>query len=166
MKSGELFSISKLSASDIHKFRAVLAVFGQAFDDIETYTGAQPTTRYLENLLGSEQFIALAAIQDDEIIGGLAAYVLQKFEQERSEIYIYDLAVLEMYRRKGVASALISELQNIAALRGAYVIFVQADPPDKPAVALYTKLGIREEVLHFDIAPALHPRSGKATLSF
>jgi aminoglycoside 3-N-acetyltransferase I len=32
------------------------------------------------------------------------------------------------------------------------VIFVQADKGDAPAVALYTKLGIREDVLHFDIA--------------
>jgi aminoglycoside 3-N-acetyltransferase I len=37
-------------------------------------------------------------------------------------------------------------------LRGAYVIFVQADLGDEPAIALYAKLGIREEVLHFDIA--------------
>jgi aminoglycoside 3-N-acetyltransferase I len=33
------------------------------------------------------------------------------------------------------------------------VIFVQADPGDAPAVALYSKLGAREDVLHFDIAP-------------
>jgi aminoglycoside 3-N-acetyltransferase I len=37
-------------------------------------------------------------------------------------------------------------------MRGAYVISVQADPPDAPAVALYTKLGTREDALHFDIA--------------
>ena len=36
--------------------------------------------------------------------------------------------------------------------RGAYVIFVQADIIDEPAIALYSKLGAREEVLHFDIA--------------
>jgi aminoglycoside 3-N-acetyltransferase I len=34
------------------------------------------------------------------------------------------------------------------------VIFVQADMgiEDQPAIALYSKLGKREEVLHFDIA--------------
>jgi len=32
------------------------------------------------------------------------------------------------------------------------MVFVQADPPDAPAVALYDKLGTREEVLHFDIS--------------
>jgi aminoglycoside 3-N-acetyltransferase I len=32
------------------------------------------------------------------------------------------------------------------------VVYVQADYVDPPAIALYTKLGTREEVLHFDIA--------------
>lgn len=86
-------------------------------------------------------------------IGGIAAYELKKFEQERSEIYIYDLAVVAAHRREGVATALIKELKKIAAARGAYVIFVQADTAveDEPAIALYTKLGLREDVLHFDI---------------
>ena len=44
------------------------------------------------------------------------------------------------------------ELKRVASLRGAYVIFVQADIGDDPAIALYTKLGIREDVLHFDIS--------------
>jgi aminoglycoside 3-N-acetyltransferase I len=41
-----------------------------------------------------------------------------------------------------------------AAQRGVYVIFVQADYGDDPAVALYTKLGTREDVMHFDILPS------------
>jgi aminoglycoside 3-N-acetyltransferase I len=39
----------------------------------------------------------------------------------------------------------------MAAARAAYVIFVQADLADVPAIKLYTKLGIREDVSHFDI---------------
>jgi aminoglycoside 3-N-acetyltransferase I len=103
-------------------------------------------------LLGSDHFIALAANIDGQVIGGLAAYELKKFEQPRSEIYIYDLAVAQGHRRRGIASALIQRLRLIAASRGAYVIFVQADHGDDAAIALYSKLGVREEVLHFDIA--------------
>lgn len=58
------------------------------------------------------------------------------------------------HRREGIATALIETLKTIAAARGAHVIFVQADTgiEDEPAIALYAKLGRREEVLHFDIA--------------
>ena len=86
------------------------------------------------------------------MVGGIAAYELHKFEQERSEIYIYDLAIAAAHRRQGIATAPILELRKIAAARGSYVIFVQADPGDAPAITLYTKLGRREDVLHFDIA--------------
>jgi aminoglycoside 3-N-acetyltransferase I len=46
---------------------------------------------------------------------------------------------------------LVQALKPIAKQRGAWVIYVQADHGDDPAIALYTKLGVREDVLHFDI---------------
>ena len=132
---------------------AMLAMFGEAFDDRETYTARKPSAEYQRRLLASDTFIALAAIEAGQVVGGIAAYELRKFEQERSEIYIYDLAVAETHRRRGIATALIDALRPIARTHGAWVIFVQADRGDDPAIALYTRLGTREDVLHFDIAP-------------
>jgi aminoglycoside 3-N-acetyltransferase I len=103
---------------------------------------------------GKSFIFRAASIKNGAVVGGIAAYDLRKFEQERSEIYIYDLAVAAEHRREGIATALILELKKIAAARAAYVIFVQADIGDTPAIELYTKLGVREDVLHFDIAVA------------
>jgi aminoglycoside 3-N-acetyltransferase I len=144
-------TIRQLSANDAPVLEALLSVFGEAFGDAETYGAKRPSAAYLRSLLASDHLIAVVASKQAEVVGGLVAYELRKFEQERSEIYIYDLAVAQEHRREGIATALIGELQRIAAERGAYVIFVQADPPDAPAIALYSKLGSREEVLHFDI---------------
>ena len=99
-------------------------------------------------------YVAIAAFAGDAVVGGLAGYVLPKFEQARSELYIYDLAVDPAQRRRGVATALVRAVQRLAAERGSWVVFVQADHGDDAAIALYTKLGVREDVLHFDIAPA------------
>ena len=148
------FTIRSLGPSDVDLVEALLGTFGEAFDDVETYGSARPGRAYLERLLRSETFLALAALQEGEVVGGLAANELRKFEQERSEIYIYDLAVAREHRRRGIATALISELARIARARGAWVIFVQADLGDEAAIALYTKLGRREDVLHFDIPVA------------
>ena len=144
--------VCQLSANDLTAMRGMLTMFGRAFEDVPTYCDRQPSDMYLERLLARDDFIAVAAIGDDnKIVGGLTAYVLDKFEQERSEIYIYDLAVALPHRRQGIATALIAALREIAHQRSAYVIFVQADPPDAPAIALYGKLGVREDVVHFDI---------------
>ena len=53
------------------------------------------------------------------------------------------------------AGASMIDLVDVAGklgARGAWVVFVQADYGDDPAVALYTRLGTREDVMHFDIA--------------
>lgn len=146
--------IRLLTANDIELMLALSRCFGEVFNDMGSYTEKRPSADYLKQLLSGESFIALVALDGEDVIGGLAAYELKKFEQARSEIYIYDLAVLSAYRRKGIATALIKNLKRIAADRGAYVIFVQADTgaEDAPAIALYHKLGCREEVLHFDIS--------------
>ncbi|MBK9167305.1 MAG: AAC(3)-I family aminoglycoside N-acetyltransferase [Bryobacterales bacterium] len=145
--------IRHLTADDLPLMERLLTLFGEAFEDMETYTAHRPSAGYLRRLLGGDSFIALAALKDGAVAGGIAAYQLTKFEQERSEIYIYDLAVAAAHRRQGIATALLQELKKIAAVRGAYVMFVQADTgvEDEPAIALYSKLGVREEVLHFDI---------------
>lgn len=143
-----------LGVADGAVMRAMLALFADAFEDPDAYLARQPDDAYLARLLASDGFIAIAAMDGKTVTGGLAAYVLHKYEQARSEIYIYDLAVDAAHRRQGIATAMIAELQRLAAQRGAWVIFVQADYGDDPAVALYTKLGSREDVMHFDIPVA------------
>ena len=149
--AADSYTIHTLGPDDVALMAGMSAMFGQAFNEPDTYGRARPSEGYLRRLLGGDAFIAVAALQGSEIVGGLAAYQLRKFEQERSEIYIYDLAVAAAHRRQGVATALIQQLKAIAAARGAYVIYVQADLQDSPAIELYTKLGTREDVLHFDI---------------
>ena len=147
----EKHDIVRLSAGDIRLARATLDMFGEVFGERQAYSAHQPNDDWLMELLASPEFVLLIAREGDAVLGGLAAYVLRKFEQPRREIYIYDLAVVEHRRRQGVATALIGELRRIAREIGAYVIFVQADYGDDPAVALYTRLGAREDVMHFDI---------------
>ncbi|MGL4239840.1 MAG: AAC(3)-I family aminoglycoside N-acetyltransferase [Beijerinckiaceae bacterium] len=146
------FDTRQLTPADVREMNALRAVFADAFDDHQRYAEARPSDAYLARLLGRDHFIALVAKDGEQIVAGLTAYELEKYEKAYSEIYIYDLAVLEAHRRKGIATALIAHLRHIAAARDVEVIFVQADYGDDPAVALYTKLGAREDVMHFDIA--------------
>src|SRR6185437_9370370 len=111
----------------------------------------QPDDAYLARLLGKPQVLVLVALDGATVVGGLIAYELEKLEQARSEIYIYDLAVAEAHRRRGLATGLIGTLGKIAKPRGAWVMFVQADRTDPPAIRLYESLGTREDVHHFDI---------------
>lgn len=128
-------------------------MFAKVFGEPETYSVNQPSNAYLSDLLSAPHFIAMCATNDDGVVGGLVAYQLDKFEKDRREIYIYDLGVDEAFRRRGIATALIDALRAEAIRRNAYVIFVQADLEDGPAIAFYEALGsTRQSVFHFDIA--------------
>ena len=143
------YTYRQLARADVALLKHLLRVFGEAFGETETYQHSVPSDDYLARLLGKPHFIAVVAMAGDEVVGGLAAYELDKFEQDRREIYIYDLAVAERHRRRGVATALIGELRTIASQRDVYVIFVQADPQDGPAIALYESLGTKRNGASF-----------------
>jgi len=143
--------IRHLTAADVDLLRRLNAVFAAAFDDERSYAGAPPDDAYCRQVLSRDHVIVLVALEDANVVGGLVAYELCKLERARSEVYIYDLAVAESHRRQGIATRLLERLRAIAHERDAWVVFVQADHGDEPAIALYEKLGLREEVLHFDL---------------
>ena len=100
-------AIRVLGPMDVGLLRACSRCSASAFEDPDSYA-QQPADRWsiCPDCSMSETFLALAAMADGaQVVGGLAGYVLPKFEQERSEFYIYDLAVAEPYRRQGVATA-------------------------------------------------------------
>lgn len=143
--------IHRLTPADVDLLRQLNAVFAEAFDDAPTYFDAPPAEDYCRDVLARDHVIVLAAVKEGAVVGGLVAYELPKLERARSEVYIYDLAVAGAHRRQGIATRLIERVRGIARDLGAWVVFVQADYGDDPAIALYDKLGRREAVLHFDI---------------
>ena len=146
--------IRRLGPQDLPLLRELNALFGEAFDERDTYLESPPDDDYCRSLLADPGVILIAAIADGRVVGGLGGYRLRKFEQARSEIYIYDLAVAADMRRRGIATALIEAVRQIARETDCWMIFVQGEEQDEPAIALYRKLGVsEEEALHFDIAP-------------
>ena len=83
---------AQLLHTDVAAMKQLLKVFGEAFADLPTYQDAVPHEAYLASLLASPTFIAVVARHGAEVVGGLAACQLPKFERIRREIYIYDLA--------------------------------------------------------------------------
>ncbi|MGW0733634.1 GNAT family N-acetyltransferase [Streptomyces sp. NPDC002851] len=57
------------------------------------------------------------------------------------EMCLYELAVAEPYRRRGIASALIAELAALAEERGCYDMWVGVDLDNHGALAAYRATG-------------------------
>ena len=62
--------VRRLGPGDVAALRGMLSMFGAAFGELAAYTGRQPDDGYLERLLSSSTFVALAAFAGEEVVGG------------------------------------------------------------------------------------------------
>ena len=87
--------------------------------------------------------LGIAAFDENEMIGGLTAYVLQKTTSESSELFLYDVAVRKSHQRRGVGRLLMTALRDEARNAGIEEAFVLADNEDVHALDFYRALGGR-----------------------
>lgn len=127
----------RLTSGDRELARELFALMANIFGEERE----QLSDGYLDGLLSREDFWAIAAFAEDEIIGGVTAHTLPMTRKESSEVFIYDIAVREDHRRKGVGRRLIQALREGAAALGVQEVFVAADNEDQHALDFYRALG-------------------------
>ena len=127
----------RLQQGDQELARQLFAAMAEVFD---TPTGSL-SDAYLNKLLARDEFWAIAAFVGDELAGGITAHTLPLTQGEYAELFIYDVAVRQQYRRMGVGRQLISATRRLAAQSGIQVAFVAAEIVDAHAVDFYRALG-------------------------
>ncbi len=140
--------IEILKSNDIRKLNALLSVFENVFE-MENFK--RPSETHLQKLLDRDKFFAVIATTKGKIIAGLTVYLLDQYYSERPLAYVYDLAVLTEYQRKGIGKKLIAFTNEYCRRQGFEEIFVQADKGDDHAIDFYrlTKPTREEQVVHF-----------------
>jgi len=92
-------------------------------------------------LLADEATIFLAAFDGTEPIGFVFGYELPRRHGAPSILFIYELEVDAAFRRQGIATRLMTELEQIARSRGIADGFVLTEPDNAAANTLYESLG-------------------------
>jgi GNAT superfamily N-acetyltransferase len=80
---------------------------------------------------------AFAALVDGELAGFAYCHVLPRLDGTEN-VFLYELAVDERFRRRGVGRSLLEETLRLAGRRR---LFVLADEDDGPGRALYDAAG-------------------------
>jgi len=135
------FQIKRLTKEHLADFHALVHLFNMVFE-AESKIGSETS---LLRLLSSKNFIALAALAENEVVGGLTAYELPMYYSDSSEIFLYDLAVKPEYQRMGVGKRLIERLKNYCAEQGIKEFFVMAHVEDEHAIEFYHATGGKSE---------------------
>lgn len=140
--------IKILTHKDLNHLTELIDVFEQVFEK-DPYI--RPDDNYLLKLLSKENFIAVVAMSDVKVIGGLTIYVLDQYYSVKPLAYIYDLAVLTEYQRKGIGKKLIAFTNEYCMQKGFSEAYVQADKSDDYAIDFYrsTNPTLEADVVHF-----------------
>jgi aminoglycoside 3-N-acetyltransferase I len=137
----------KVQVDDLQLFKELLHVFEKVFEMENFHT---PNDAYLRRLLGSSHFMVYVIRTDDTTVGGLTAHVLPSYYFESCEVYVYDLAIVKEFQRKGMGKKLMSALKDDCKALGFKEVFVQADLVDAHALEFYRSIGgTAESVVHF-----------------
>ena len=141
------FEIKRLDESDLQLFKSLVDLFNLVFEEDPSNLG---NDAILSGLLGNPCFIALVALAENEVAGGLTAYELPLYYAGHSEVFLYDLAVKPDYQRMGIAKELIQNLKAECLERGAREFFVLAHEEDEHAIEFYRATGGKgERVVNF-----------------
>jgi aminoglycoside 3-N-acetyltransferase I len=129
--------VRRLRSNDAPDAQRLFAMLGEVFEE----ACAPLSDRYLQQLMCRDDFWALAAFHGDAIVGGVTAYTLPMTKRESSEIFVYDVAVLGAYRRRGIGRRLLAALRHQASQAGIHELFVAAENVDEHALDFYRHLG-------------------------
>lgn len=103
---------------------------------IETECFSHPWSRQsLEEELNNETSLFFVAKEENEVIGYIGMSIVI------DEGYIFNVAVRESYRNKGVATALINELVTYGKKNNFCFITLEVRESNQPAISLYSKFG-------------------------
>ena len=96
--------IKKLEADEVEDFKVLIELFIKVFEDERAMI---PSHQHLVHLLSMTHFHAFVVKKRDQFIGGVTAYELRKYYSEKSELYLYDVAISSEYQGKGIGKQLI-----------------------------------------------------------
>jgi GNAT superfamily N-acetyltransferase len=91
-------------------------------------------------LLADERTIFLVAFEDEDPIGFVLAHELPRRHGDPTKLFVYEVDVREDRRRRGVATALMARLEELARERGVKEGFLITDEANTAAMALYAGL--------------------------
>jgi aminoglycoside 3-N-acetyltransferase I len=141
------YEIKQLTKEDLSIFKSLVDMFNTVFEEDEQTIGSDANSL---KLLSNNNFIALVAISENEVVGGLTAYELPMIYSDNSEVFLYDMAIKLEYQRLGIGKALIQSLKEYCLKNEIETFFVLAHEEDEHAIEFYHSTGGKsEKVINF-----------------
>lgn len=123
--------IERIGPGDIDAVRAAAACFDHPPRD-------DATKRFLN---APDHHLFLAYV--DAAVAGMITGVELTHPDKGTEMFLYELGVLEEFRNRGIGRSLVGALGDLAVRQGCYGMWVLTDDDNPAAIRAYTAAGGR-----------------------
>ena len=139
--------IKRLAPEDLSVFSELTGLFTNVFETGKTVTADD---KYLMTLLNNPDFVAIAIVCRNQVVGGATGYRLPMYISKSAELFIYDVAVDPAYQRQGLGTKLLTALKEYCQQNDIELMFVPANEEDVHALNFYQATGGQgEKVVQF-----------------
>lgn len=108
---------------------------------VKAFAAKDVSVEYLERFLSNPINYLIVAEANDEAVGFLLAYALERLKEDSHKMFIYEIEVAEGYRRKGIGTALISYVRSVVKREKMISAFVFTNHSNEAAVEFYKRTG-------------------------
>lgn len=140
--------IKRLHENDHDLLSDLVDLFNEVFEE-----GSNKGSKaQLKKLLQKPDFHAIVAFSDGGVIGGATAYELERYYNDKRELFIYDIAVKTAFHNKGIGKSLMNYLKTYGQETELECIFVEAMADEDQANMFYkSTIGEGANVIQYTI---------------
>ena len=111
---------------------------------MDEVVGVSVDPAYMRGFLADDRHYFVVAYVGEEPVGFVFGYRLSRFDGKPPMVFVYEVAVVEQHRRRGIGRALIEEAKRLADGDGCRKMLVPTNRSNEAAMALYRSAGGEE----------------------
>jgi ribosomal protein S18 acetylase RimI-like enzyme len=122
-----------------------------------------PSVEYLSRFLTRSDNLLIVAIDGDQPVGYLVAYLLDRVDREQQMMFFYEIMVAESHRRRGIGKHMIAELKAVCRTTRVMKMWVPTGRSNIAATRLYASTGAVPLQSEDDVTYTYPPESFMST---
>ena len=127
----EELSIIRLTTDEWEKAQASITLFWDTAPSQET----------IVKFLSNSQNILLSAELDEELVGQVIGYILDRWDKDKPMLFLYSIDVAETYQLRGIGTALIEAVRKLGREQDCSESFVFTNESNLAGMQLYQSTG-------------------------
>jgi len=131
-------TVRRLRAGDEHAAGRVVEDLKFRMDEV---VGVSVDPAYMRAFLADDRHYFVVAYVGEVPVGYVFGYRLSRFDGKPPMVFVYEVAVVEEHRRRGIGRALIEEVKRLAHEDGCRKMLVPTNTSNGAAMALYRSAG-------------------------